>query len=120
MKMDAKFIESRKKELEKRKEELIKELNADAVQVAEHDYDAKFPDFGDKDDENAAEVAAFEKNLSLEKTLEVSLFNVNKALQKIGAGNYGLCEKCSAPINPKRLEAFPSATTCMACKKNSL
>lgn len=39
----------------------------DAVQVTENDYDAKFPDYGDKDDENAAEVANFEKNLSLEK-----------------------------------------------------
>ena len=62
----------------------------------------------------------FEKNLSLEKTLEVSLYNVNKAIKKIEEGNYGLCEKCSQPIDPKRLEAFPSATSCMACKQKSL
>lgn len=118
--MDAKFIATRKEELITRKEELVKELNIDAVQVAENDYDAKFPDFGDKDDENAAEVAAFEKNLSLEKTLEVSLFNVNKALKRIEEGNYGMCKKCGKPINPKRLEAFPSATACMDCKKKVL
>lgn len=118
--MDAKFIEERKAELEKRRDEILKELEDGAVKVADNDYDAKFVDLGDKDDENAAEVAMFEKNLSLEKTLEVSLYNVNKALKKIEQGNYGICEKCGNPIKPERLKAFPSATSCMACKKKSL
>ncbi len=120
MKMDAKFIKERQEQLKSRRDELLKELNIDAVQINENDYDAKFQDFGDKEDEAAAEVATFEKNLSLEKTLEVSLFNVNKALKKIDEGNYGLCEKCGKPIDPQRLVAFPSATSCMDCKKNSL
>lgn len=120
MKMDAKFIEEMKQDLEKRRQELLKELNEDAVKVAEHDYSAKFVDYGDKDDENAAEVATFEKNLSLEKTLEVSLYNVDRALKKIEEGKYGLCEKCDGPIKPERLKAFPSATSCMDCKKKSL
>lgn len=118
--MNAKFIEERKVALEARREELRKELATSADQVAENDYDAKFIDLGDKDDENAAEVAMFEKNLSMEKTLELSLYNANKALKKIEEGNYGLCEKCSGPINPERLEAFPSATACMKCKEKSL
>ena len=120
VKMDAKFIEERKAALEDRRVEILKELEAGAVQVADNDYDAKFVDLGDKDDENAAEVAMFEKNLSLEKTLEVSLYNVNKALKKVKEGNYGLCEKCNGPIKPERLQAFPSATACMKCKQKSL
>lgn len=120
MKMDAKFIIARKSDLEKRRDELLRELNADAVQVTDNNYDAKFVDYGDKDDENASEVANFEKNLSLEKTLEVSLFNVNKAMKKIEQSNYGICERCSQPISPERLVAFPSATSCMDCKQKSL
>lgn len=120
MKMDAKFIATRKVDLEKRRQELVKELNADTVQVADYDYSAKFVDYGEKEDENAAEVADFEKNLSMEKTLEISLYNVNKAIEKIEKGNYGLCEKCGNPIDPKRLEAFPSAGACMECKQKSL
>ena len=118
--MNAKFIKERKADLEERIEELKKELESSADQVAENDYDAKFVDLGDKDDDNAAEVAMFEKNLSMEKTLEISLFNANKALKKIEKGNYGICEKCEGPINPDRLNAFPSATACMECKKKSL
>ncbi|MFA6466698.1 MAG: TraR/DksA C4-type zinc finger protein [Patescibacteria group bacterium] len=120
MKMNAKFVEERKVALEKRREELKKELNSSADQIAENDYDAKFIDLGEKDDENAAEVAMFEKNLSMEKTLEVSLYNVNRALKKIEDGTYGICEKCQNPIAPERLNAFPSATACMKCKEKSL
>lgn len=120
MKMDAKFLEEIKAALTKRRDELVKELASSADQVAENDYDAKFIDLGDKDDENAAEVAMFEKNLSLEKTLEVSLYNVNRALKKIEEGDYGICEKCGNPIRPERLAAFPSATSCMDCKRKAL
>lgn len=120
MKMDKKFIEERKNDLEARKAQLKKELFTSADQVTENDYDAKFVDLGEKEDENAAEVEMFEKNLSMEKTLEVSLYNVNLALKKIEEGNYGLCEKCGGPINPDRLKAFPSATACMKCKEKSL
>lgn len=119
-KITVKFIEEIKSDLVKRRNELIKELEVDAVQVAENDYDARFPEFGNKEDENAAEVAVFEKNLSLEKTMEVSLYNVNKALKKIEKGDYGICEKCGSPINIERLKAFPSATACMDCKKKAL
>lgn len=118
--MNAKFIEERKQELSQRRVEILKELDAGAVKVTDNDYDAKFVDLGDKEEDNAAEVAMFEKNLSLEKTLEVSLYNVNKALKKIDEGSYGLCEKCNLPINPDRLKAFPSATACMKCKEKSL
>ena len=119
-KLTVKFIKEIKEDLIQRRQELVRELDADAVQVAENDYDAKFPEFGNKDDENAAEIAIFEKNLSLEKTMEVSLYNVNKALKKIEKGHYGFCEKCNSLIAQKRLKAFPSATACMTCKKKFL
>ena len=73
--LTADFIEARRDELEKRRQEILRELKADAVQVADNDYNAKFVDYGDKDDENAAEVATFEKNLSL-----VAFSNCNSSL----------------------------------------
>jgi RNA polymerase-binding transcription factor DksA len=71
----------------------MRELNEDSTpnKNSTGDYDAKFPDFGDKEDDNAAEVEIFERNLSMEKNLEVSLFNVDKALRKIEDGTYGKC-----------------------------
>ena len=119
MKVDKEFLIEQRALLEDRKRQLLRELKMDGVRNvhSDADFDAKFPDYGEKEDENAAEVADFEGNLSMEKNLEVSLFNVNKALKKLDEGNYGLCEKCGKMINPDRLRAFPSATACMDCKK---
>jgi DnaK suppressor protein len=32
-------------------------------------------------------------------------------------GTYGICEVCGKPIGKYRLQAFPRATLCMACKQ---
>ncbi|HTF08095.1 MAG TPA: TraR/DksA C4-type zinc finger protein [Asanoa sp.] len=39
------------------------------------------------------------------------------ALSRLAAGGYGSCEGCAAPIPVERLEIFPAATTCVACKQ---
>lgn len=37
------------------------------------------------------------------------------ALTRIAAGSYGRCSRCGADIDPARLAALPTATTCIAC-----
>jgi len=81
------------------------------------DYNATFPDFGTAEDENAAEVATFSDNLTLERTLESALRDVNKTLERIAAGNYGTCRHCSKEIDEKRLQARPTSSSCIDCKK---
>ncbi|GAA1888860.1 TraR/DksA family transcriptional regulator [Asanoa iriomotensis] len=39
------------------------------------------------------------------------------ALTRLAAGGYGACETCAEPIPVERLEIFPSATSCVACKQ---
>ncbi|GIF71895.1 TraR/DksA family transcriptional regulator [Asanoa siamensis] len=39
------------------------------------------------------------------------------ALARLAAGGYGACETCAAPIPVERLEIFPAATSCVACKQ---
>ena len=80
------------------------------------DYDADFPTLGDAEDENAAEVATYGDNLTLERTLESALRDVNDALKRIKDGTYGICRYCGKPIDPKRLEARPASSACMECK----
>jgi RNA polymerase-binding protein DksA len=43
--------------------------------------------------------------------------NVKKALGKMSKGDYGLCERCGAPIDPARLQAYPEATLCSDCAR---
>lgn len=80
-------------------------------------YSSTFPNYGDKDDENAAEVADYEVRLSLEETLEKSLQDVILSLQRLQDGVYGICKYCQKPIEEKRLLVRPHSSACMECKK---
>ena len=51
------------------------------------DYDATFPEYGDKDDENAQEVAQYTTNKPLELALEKQLRDVNKAIETEGCSH---------------------------------
>lgn len=113
--MTKEILEKIKAELEDRKGKIEKELSKftngnDGV------ADAAFPQFGDKEDDNAAEVSDYSDNLSLEDSLQNSLKDINKALQKIADGVYGICQYCGQPIDEKRLLARPSSSACISCK----
>ena len=117
--MEKEFIEKLKKKLLQKKKELKGMLESIATkdEKIKDDYDAKFFDIGQELEENALEVGTYSLNLSLEANLEVALSAVNRALEKIEKGTYGICEKCSKKINPQRLEAFPQARFCIDCKR---
>lgn len=81
------------------------------------DYDATFPEYGDKEDENALEVAQYTNDKPLEITLEKELRDVNKALDRIKQDDYGTCKYCEKLIDEKRLLARPTSSACVSCKK---
>ena len=81
------------------------------------DYDAVMPEYGDKDDENALEVAEYTTNRPLEITLEKTLHDVVKSLERLTKGTYGICKYCDERIDEKRLLARPTSSACVSCKK---
>lgn len=82
------------------------------------DYDAKFPNMGDKEDENAEEVATYTTNLTLERTLESSFRDIESAIERLKKGTYGICKYCNKEIDEKRLRARPASSSCIECKKS--
>jgi DnaK suppressor protein len=42
---------------------------------------------------------------------------LERAIERLDAGIYGVCESCGTAIPAERLELFPAATTCVACKQ---
>ena len=85
--------------------------------TTEERFETNFPNMGDKEDENASEVAQFSDNLSLENELEKALRDVESALKQIAKGEYGTCKYCHQPIDERRLLARPTSSSCIQCKK---
>lgn len=106
------------KHLLDQKKKLEKELGEFSSKNAHNaeDYNATFPDFGDKEEDNAVEVAQYSDNLTLERSLEASLRDVNKALENLKNGTYGICKYCKKSIDERRLEARPTSSACIECK----
>jgi len=40
---------------------------------------------------------------------------VNRALQRLEAGDYGVCDSCGKAISAARLEVLPDAQKCVEC-----
>ncbi len=115
--MDSNEVQQVKDKLLVKKERIVKQLeemtqekifNKDKVQT-------KWQDVGDKDEDNAVEVADFQDSIALEHSLEENLERIEKALTQIDKGAYGVCETCGNAIEADRLIALPQATQCMSC-----
>lgn len=118
--MNDAFTAKMKEKLQDELERLTRELSKFShrnPQAKEADFVTDYQDTGDKEDENASEVANFSDNLSLEEELEKALRDVEAALQMIEEGTYGMCKYCHQEIDERRLEARPTSTSCIQCKK---
>lgn len=113
------------KEIKKIKEDLIRkkeELKADLQDLSKkdsHETDnraASFPEYGDKADENAQEISEYSTVIVAERVLEKSIEEIDSTLKRIEKGVYGLCKYCGGKIGEKRLEARPTASSCINCK----
>ena len=104
-------------ELLKRKKEIIKDLNEISKDKNnKNTLNVKFPDFGNKTDENAQEVGEYTTNIAKEKLLRSTIRDIEGALERIKNKEYGICKYCKTEINIKRLQARPVASACIECK----
>ena len=60
-----------------------------------------------------------DQEMSLASNSREMLDQSRHALRMLEQGKYGLCETCGEPIGKARLQAFPRATMCVACKQRS-
>ena len=85
------------------------------------DFDAlvKASEGSNADDEHDPEGAtiAFERSQvdALARQAREHLREIDAALARLDAGDYGTCERCGRPISAGRLEARPTARTCIDC-----
>lgn len=95
------------------------ELKAEADSLAlEHEPgDVQFDEEGG---EGGTSNVDRELDLLLSGQARTAIEEIDRALAKIDAGTYGICEHCGQPIAEARLEALPYAALCVACKSGGL
>lgn len=67
-------------------------------------------------DDAAAHGADREVDLALTDHERRELADIGAALDRLAAGDYGLCADCGGEIGAQRLGALPHATRCIGCE----
>ncbi|HEV2451092.1 MAG TPA: TraR/DksA C4-type zinc finger protein [Streptosporangiaceae bacterium] len=117
---EEKWTEAELDEVRAELEHEIAELRAGIAKaesaIAERMGDA-VADAGDDPADAGAKTFQREQELALTQNSRELLAQNERALARIDAGTYGVCESCGQPIGKARLQAFPRATLCVACKQ---
>ena len=74
-------------------------------------------DAGDDPADAGAKTFQREHELALTQNARELLELSERALARIDQGIFGVCASCGQPIGKARLQAFPRATLCVACKQ---
>jgi RNA polymerase-binding transcription factor DksA len=61
-----------------------------------------------------------ERDLVLSAQALSAVEDIDRALARIEAGSYGVCERCGEAIPRERLRALPHASLCVKCKSGGL
>ncbi len=117
---------ARKLHVERFREVLLEEKNRLQAQSkriqrrdSAEDVADELTDLSDYDNHPAdAASETFErgKEQAIDENTERLLNSINRALEKIDAGTYGICDRCGVEISKARLEAIPYATFCLECQ----
>ena len=117
-----KFLEGQRKLLLEERETYTRQattLRAEAEQLAaeREPGDVQFDEESGEGDTMNVER---ERDLALSAQAMAAVDEIDRALAKIDAGTYGICEKCGNPIPKERLKALPYAALCVQCKSMGL
>jgi DnaK suppressor protein len=117
------FTKSELADLRKRLEEERAQLERQATEIEEASFGTPQSELTGEvsfDEEYAdAGTATFERerDLSLTNNIRDLTEKVDRALERIDQGTYGLCERCGKPIEKARIKALPHAALCIKDKQ---
>jgi DnaK suppressor protein len=100
-----------------RRDELQHEYDQTLSDIAELQRERLTDSAGDDQADTGTKTFEREQEISLANNLLERINQVDRAIDRLGEGNYGWCERCGNPIPVERLAAFPSATLCVSCKQ---
>lgn len=94
-------------------EELLRIGQKNPTNPADWEAKPEVMDIQEADRNEAADrIEAFEENTAIVKQLEIRFNHIEKALERMENGTYGVCEIGGQEIKKERLFANPAAGTC--------
>ena len=103
--------------LAERRDELQAEYDQTLSEITELQRDRLTDSAGDDQADTGTKTFEREQEITLANNLLERITQVERAIDRLGEGNYGWCERCGNAIPVERLAAFPSATLCVTCKQ---
>ena len=106
------FIEKQKKKLIAAKNEILESL------AERNDQLSRLVADNEKGDDADIASDTIDRSLlnSLGEADQTRLLMIDRALDRITQGTYGVCLMCGTSIPEERLEAMPSAALCIECQ----
>lgn len=97
------------------------ELRAELAELEEAAFNSQSEMSGEVSyDEDPADAGSFtferEKDLSIANNVQDLIDKIERAIEKVDEGTYGICEVCGLPIEAARLKALPHALLCVKDK----
>jgi DnaK suppressor protein len=117
-----KFYEGQRKLLLEEREVYTRQattLRAEADQLAQ-DRDPGDVQFDEESGQGDSMNVERERDLALSAQALASVDEIDRSLEKMVAGTYGVCEKCGETIPRERMKALPFASLCVTCKSGGL
>lgn len=111
-KTKASEFEAHRKALEEKQREMVETFNRDRA-AGNAPNDDGIQDLADK----AASTYSKELNFSLSDADRIMLQQIEEALERIAAGEYGTCTNCGTSISEKRMQAIPWTPFCIDCQE---
>ncbi len=120
-KLPAKDLAYFKKMLLKTKEDVaeqIEHISENALKKSQRDASGDISGYTLHMADMATDTYDREFSLDLAANERERLFEIEDALKRIDDKKFGICEKCSKPINKSRLKALPYSRMCMNCQRS--
>jgi RNA polymerase-binding transcription factor DksA len=117
-----KFLEGQRSALLEERETYTRQassLRAEAEQLAA-DREPGDVQFDEESGQGDSMNVERERDLVLSAQALSAVEDIDKALSRIEAGSYGVCERCGESIPRERLKALPYASLCVKCKSGGL
>jgi len=108
-----KFLEAARENLLAMKQKLLGEIDSELRAEREGNKDEGMDTYDLASEERDREI-----NFILSDRERVKLQQIDDALERIDAGNYGICESCGLEIGEERLTAMPFSRLCRDCQED--